>query len=128
MNLEIDRLVSSGLFDFDKYTYHVLQEKARNNFWGSLLRMEPESTRYWISRVSKGPYVEKRDLLLLCLSYSWGSEKWTPKFCEPCEIEDDCKVLYWYESQTPIDILQRVRAKSDVESLPESTILSSDDL
>lgn len=128
MNLDADRLVSSGLFDFNEYTYHVHQEKAKNNFWGSLVRLEQESTRYWISRVSKKPSKRNQDLYILCLFFSWETEKWEPDFCLPRHLNKHYKIFYWYDQQTPIDILQRVRAKSDVESLYQSSIISSDDL
>lgn len=123
MTLNIDCLVSYELFDFEKFTYNVLQETVPNNFINSLLRLKTESTRYWISRVSKGPYVGKRYMFILCKSCTG-----TYSFCSPPGSESLNKIVYWYRMDDPVNLIRGVRAKVDLESLPENLVLSSDDL
>jgi hypothetical protein len=127
MTLNIDRSIYCELFDFEKFTYNVLQETVPNNFIGSLLRCEPESTRYWISRVRKGPYLEKRQMSILCRSHSSLGDEYT--FAHPTSVGGEYyKVVYWYRMNDPVNLIRGVRAKVDLETLPENLVLSSDDL
>jgi hypothetical protein len=119
-----EEIANSKIFDFDKWTYNVLREDVENDFFRTLFQLKSYRTRYWISAVRKGPYMEKRHMELLCFHYTPdGKEfRWLPahNLFYP--------VKYWGNSREPINLLQRLRAKHDVESLPESLVFCSDDL
>jgi hypothetical protein len=121
------RLRRSDLFDFTKWTYNVLREDVEGDFFEKLFcGKDYKKTRYWISAVRKGPYVETRYMTILCYkSYDDKRDFYfrSPEYMTPCDI-----VKYWYNSQEPIDIIQHLRAKLDITTLPENLIFSSDDI
>ena len=120
-----EKLKSSNLFDFDEWTYNILREDVENNFFQKIFTFKKYRTRYWIAAVSKGPYVEKRDMQILCYkSYNHGQFY----FRSPNWISSYDKIKYWNNSQEPMDIIRHLRAKLDVEALPENLVFSSDDI
>lgn len=121
---ENEKLMSTGLFDFDKWTYNVLREDVENNFLEKMFLMKNYRTRYWITAVRKGPYVEKRYMEILC-HYK------TPYGCLYRFLPSErvyYPIKYWSNPQEPTELLYRLRAKLDVESFPESLVFSSDDI
>ena len=120
-----EKLKSSDLFNFDKWTYNVLREDVENNFFQKIFTFKKYRTRYWIAAVRKGYYLEKRDLEILC-HRSYDS---TQFYFEPAKfIRSYDKIKYWNNSQEPMDIIQHLRAKLDVEALPENLVFSSDEI
>jgi hypothetical protein len=121
-----ERLKSSDLFDFDNWTYNILREDVKNNFFQEIFTFKKYRTRYWIAAVRKGPYVKKRDMKILCY------EIYVPgQFCfnSPNWISSGYyKIKYWNNSQEPMDIIRHLRAKLDVKALPENLVFSSDDI
>ena len=129
-----ERLKSSDIFDFDKWTYNILREDVENNLFQKIFTFKKYRTRYWISAVRKGPYVEKRNMYILCYYddefYSnYGLKK---EFCfhsiSYLPKSSVYKIKYWNNSQEPIDIITHLRAKLDVEALPENLVFSSEDI
>jgi hypothetical protein len=120
-----ERLKSSDIFDFDKWTYNILREDVENNLFQKIFTFKKYRTRYWISAVRKGPYVEKRDMKILC-SKSYDSTQFHFEF--PAKITSYENIKYWNNSQEPMDIIQHLRVKLDVEVLPENLVFSSDDI
>lgn len=118
-------LKSSDLFDFDNWTYNILREDVENNFFQEIFTFKKYRTRYWISAVRKGPYVEKRIMKILC-SKSYDSTQFFFEF--PDKITSYENIKYWNNSQEPMDIIRHLRAKLDVEALPENLVFSSDDI
>ena len=121
-----EKLKSSDLFDFDKWTYNILMEEIENNFFQKILTLKKYRTRYWIAAVRKGPYVERRDMNILCYYYAYRKV-----FCfSPTRYPSGgfYKIKYWNNSQEPIDIIKHLRAKLDVDALPENLVFSSDDI
>jgi hypothetical protein len=122
-----ERLKSSDLFDFDKWTYNILREDVENNLFQKIFTFKKYRTRYWISAVRKGPYVEKRDMEILCYEiydhreFSFETPNWILQSSYK-------KIKYWNNSQEPMDIIRHLRAKLDVEALPENLVFSSDDI
>ena len=130
-----ERLKSSDLFAFDKWTYNILREDVENNFFQKIFTFKKYRTRYWISEVSKGPYVEKRDMCILCYYddefYSnYGLNKKEFCFYSTSYLPNSSvyKIKYWNNSQEPMDIIRHLRAKLDVEALPENLVFSSEDI
>lgn len=126
-----EKLKSSDLFDFDKWTYNILREDVENNVFQKIFTFKKYRTRYWISAVSKGPYVEKRNMEIL---YYYYYESFKKNFCFHSSRTlarssvDSYKIKYWNNSQEPMDIIRQLRAKLDVEALPENLVFSSDDI
>jgi len=119
-----ERLKSSDLFDFDNWTYNVLREDVENNLFQKIFTFKKYRTRYWISAVRKGPYMDRRDMEILCYK-SYDREG---VYFMPTERIDCFDVVkYWNNSQEPMDIIRHLRAKLDVEALPENLVFSSDD-
>jgi hypothetical protein len=121
-----EKLKSSDLFDFDNWTYNVLREDVDGNFFQKIFRgKDYKKSRYWISAVRKGPYMEKRNMEILCYYCLYDGKK-RFQFRHPSRIYEYVK--YWNNLQEPIDIIQHLRFKSDIESLPECLVFSSDDI
>jgi len=119
-----EKLVNSKLFDFEKWSYNVLREDVENDFFRTLIQLKSYRTRYWISAVRKGPYVEKKHMELLCYFYTPDGKDF--KFLPHDGLYYPVK--YWEKSEEPINLLQRLRSRHEVESLPESLVFCSDDL
>ena len=122
-----EKLKSSDLFDFDEWTYNILREDVENNFFQKIFTFKKYRTRYWIAAVRKGPYVERRDMEILCYYPMFGGKEFC--FYPTRSLSGGYyNIKYWNNCQEPMDIIQHLRAKLDVEALPENLVFSSDDI
>lgn len=120
---DIDEIVSWKLFDFRLFHYGVAHDRVQC-FW-------TERERFWIYR--KGKYSVGEDkpahLLFKHRSAGYGTMlTFAPPHFAGRKIESSYKVCYWRDMQSPINLIEQVKARVDLKSLKDHSVFNTKDL
>lgn len=125
--LDIDTIVSQKIFNFKLFNYGVSYEQIEC-WWLERLMRGRYKKRYWIYR--KGKYSVDGDKPADILFSYKSIDGLRLIFAQPdyASKQYHHKVMYWKNMQKPIDLIERVKARIDIDSLGDHSVFNTKDL
>lgn len=133
---DIDKIVSWKLFDFRLFHYGVAHDRVQCS-WAErlcsaiMLKGGKERQRFWIYRKGKYSVGEDKPAHLLFKHRSAGYGvilTFAPPHFAGNKGESSYKVCYWKDMQSPINLIEQVKARIDLKSLKDHSVFNTKDL
>lgn len=123
----IDTIVSQKVFDFKLFNYGVSYEQIEC-WWLERFMRGRYKKRYWIYR--KGKYSVGDDKPADMLFSYKSIDGLRLIFAQPdyASKQYNHRVVYWGNMQKPVDLIERIKARIDVDSLSDHSVFNTKDL
>lgn len=125
--LDIDTIVSQKVFDFKLFNYGVSYEQVEC-WWLERLIRGRYKKRYWAYRKRKYDVGDGKPADMLFRYNSVDGDRLAfspPHFANSVSSH---RVVYWGNMQKPIDLIERVKARIDIDSLGDHSVFNTKDL
>lgn len=124
----IDSLVSGSIFNFRLFRYGVAYDRVTCSWLERFIGGGKERDRFWIYRTGKYKIDDGEPSHVLFKYTSGGKFAFLPPHCGSSLYPNKRKIVYWSNMQSPIEIIEGVKARLDSNSLKDHTVFNTKDL